>query len=110
MIDDPNDPSLRSFIDVPSDSPFPIQNLPFGVFIKLGEEMPRIGVAIGDWVLDLCVLAFAGLLDKRMTDGDLRWTMLCGQYFQRNLRRTISKLLQHDNPILRDDSALRSQA
>ena len=32
MIDDPNDPSLRSFIDVPPDSPFPIQNLPFGLF------------------------------------------------------------------------------
>ena len=32
MIDDPNDPSLRSFIDVAPDSPFPIQNLPFGVF------------------------------------------------------------------------------
>ena len=36
MIDNPNDPSLRSFIDVPPDSPFPIQNLPFGVFQRPG--------------------------------------------------------------------------
>ena len=33
---------------------FPIQNLPFGVFRHIGsDELPRIGVAIGDKVLDM---------------------------------------------------------
>ncbi|GHB42749.1 fumarylacetoacetase [Pseudovibrio japonicus] len=41
---------------------FPIQNLPYGVFAKNGEE-PRCGVAIGDMVVDMAVLEAAGLLD-----------------------------------------------
>ena len=42
----PNDPSLRSFVDVPADSDFPIQNLPYGVFSTDKDERRRIGVAI----------------------------------------------------------------
>ena len=52
MSDNPNDPALRSFIDVDPTSPFPIQNLPFGVF-QMDSDAPRVGVAIGDFVLDL---------------------------------------------------------
>ena len=48
----PNDPKLRSFIPVDSASDFPIQNLPYGVFSARGLA-PRVGVAIGDYVLDL---------------------------------------------------------
>ena len=55
----PNDPKLRSFIDVPADSHFPIQNLPFGVF-KPAQGAARVGVAIGDLVLDLSVLEEQG--------------------------------------------------
>ncbi|KZK88434.1 Fumarylacetoacetate (FAA) hydrolase family protein [Pseudovibrio sp. Ad46] len=40
---------------------FPIQNLPYGVFAKNGEE-PRCGVAIGDMVVDMAALESAGLL------------------------------------------------
>src|SRR5204862_2488154 len=53
----PNDPKLRSFIDVAPDSHFPIQNLPYGVFSAKDGLAPRIGVAIGDYVLDLWQLA-----------------------------------------------------
>ena len=53
----PNDPKLRSFIDVARDSHFPIQNLPYGVFSTKDGFAPRIGVAIGDYVLDLWQLA-----------------------------------------------------
>ncbi len=45
-------PSLLSGVDVPAGSDFPIQNLPYGVFSQAGKE-PRIGVAIGDEILDL---------------------------------------------------------
>jgi len=48
----PNDPKLRSFIPVDPQSDFPIQNLPYGVFSAHGLA-PRVGVAIGDYVLDL---------------------------------------------------------
>lgn len=44
-------------------SDFPIQNLPFGVFRRIGsQEMPRVGVAIGDMVLDVAACADAGAL------------------------------------------------
>ncbi len=47
-----NDPRRRAFLDVPADHPLPLQNLPFCVFQRVGEE-PRCGVGIGDGVLDL---------------------------------------------------------
>ena len=53
----PNDPKLRSFIDVDPTSDFPIQNLPYGVFSAKDGLAPRVGVAIGDYVLDLWQLA-----------------------------------------------------
>jgi len=56
------DTSLRSFIDVAADSHFPIHNLPYGVFRPSAGAKARIGVAIGDSVLDLSVLADAELL------------------------------------------------
>ncbi|MCP4616052.1 MAG: fumarylacetoacetase, partial [Bradyrhizobium sp.] len=49
----PNDPKLRSFIPVDPASDFPIQNLPYGVFSARDGLAPRVGVAIGDYVLDL---------------------------------------------------------
>ena len=43
---------------------FPIQNLPFGVFSHAGTGRdPRVGVAIGDHVLDMRALGAEGLLD-----------------------------------------------
>ena len=52
----PNDPALKSFIEVASDSHFPIQNLPYGIFRPSIAAAPRVGVAIGDWVLDLAMI------------------------------------------------------
>jgi hypothetical protein len=48
---------LRSFIEVPAGSHFPIQNLPFGVFRRRGDSPPRPAVAIGDFALDLAATA-----------------------------------------------------
>jgi len=54
-IDDTHDSTLRSWLDSAneSDIEFPIQNLPFGRFRRGGDSELRIGVAIGDQVLDL---------------------------------------------------------
>jgi fumarylacetoacetase len=46
-----NNPSLRSWIEVPAQSDFPIQNLPFGIFRY--QQHVYAGVAIGDQVLNL---------------------------------------------------------
>ena len=62
-----NDPKLRSWVAVPAESDFPIQNLPFGIFQTL-ELPPRIGVAIGDQIADLVVLAEHGFFDDLEID------------------------------------------
>lgn|SRR5262245_20526996 len=55
-INETHDPNLTSWVESANDpdSDFPIQNLPIGVFeIPDQDELPHIGVAIGDQVLDL---------------------------------------------------------
>jgi fumarylacetoacetase len=44
---------MRSWVPVPDGSPFGLHNLPYGVFTGAGDDRPRIGVAVGDQVLDL---------------------------------------------------------
>ena len=110
----PNDPTLRSFIDVDASSDFPIQNLPYGVFSAQGGLAPRVGVAIGDYVLDLWELEQDGRLDV----GELGvfsaptlnpFTALGPKVWSRT-RARISELLRHDNPELRDNDELRRLA
>ncbi len=65
-LDDTHDPALRSWVAGANDpaGDFPIQNLPFGVFRRRGRpEAPRLGVAIGDQVLDLRRCCELRLLD-----------------------------------------------
>ena len=50
-----NNPTLKSWVEVPEKSDFPIQNLPFGIF-KTKYLEPGAGVAIGEHVLDLVYL------------------------------------------------------
>ena len=47
-----NDPKLRSWVNVPEGSDFPIQNLPFGIF-STSNRSERVGIAIGEQILDL---------------------------------------------------------
>jgi fumarylacetoacetase len=110
----PNDPTLRSFIDVDPTSDFPIQNLPYGVFSSKDGLAPRVGVAIGNYVLDLWELAQDGRLDV----GDigvfaasvLNPFMALGPKVWSKTRVRISELLRHDHPELRDNDALRKRA
>jgi fumarylacetoacetase len=65
-----------SWIDVPADSDFPVENLPYGAF-STGDR-PRIGVAIGEQVLDLAPVlddpVFAEpTLNRFLAEGQPRW-------------------------------------
>jgi fumarylacetoacetase len=112
----PNDPSLRSFIEVAPDSDFPIQNLPFGVFSTQGSPARRVGVAIGDFILDLAELERRGLVtpagrDAQVFDrASINAYMALGPKVWSQTRARISELLRHDVPALRDDQALRQAA
>ena len=55
-------PLINSWVEVPLDSDFPIQNLPFGVFRTPGLT-PRLCTAIGKYIADLNVLAEHGFFD-----------------------------------------------
>jgi fumarylacetoacetase len=55
-INETHDPALRSWVESAhsGSTDFPIQNLPYGVFRPRGsDDRPRVGVAIGDQILDL---------------------------------------------------------
>jgi fumarylacetoacetase len=114
MIDNPNDPSLRSFIDVDPTSPFPIQNLPFGVFSR-DTQFGSLGVAIGHYVLDLRAPEIAKLvapewagIDPPNRNFSPYKLMIYGEQFRREIRHRLSRLLRHDNPTLRDNAELRA--
>jgi fumarylacetoacetase len=60
--DDTHDPHARSWVSSANGhADFPLQNLPLGVFTSLGDALPRGGVAIGDYVLDVAAAHQAGL-------------------------------------------------
>jgi len=52
---------LNSFVEVAPSSDFSIHNLPYGVFSTQGTAA-RIGVAIGEYILDLSALESLGML------------------------------------------------
>ena len=57
-----NDPSLSSWVEVASDSDFPIQNLPFGVARKADQKTIVVSI-IGDFIIDLTVLGEHGFFE-----------------------------------------------
>ena len=122
-----NDPGLKSWVEAANDPgcDFPIQNLPYGVFRDANDPAPRVGVAIGDAIVDLAVLDAEGLIElPPLYSGDadvsasdsvfdkprLNDFIALGRDAWRALRTQLSALLARDNPTLRDNRALRERA
>src|SRR5436190_22226332 len=107
---------MKSFIDVAPDSHFPIQNLPFGIF-KPSSGAPRVGVAIGDFVLDLSVLEERGHFQSAefssgsvFSSDALNSFLALGRPAWRKAREVIQNLLNSETATLRDDVELRGRA
>ncbi|WP_345475233.1 fumarylacetoacetase [Actinoallomurus oryzae] len=85
---------MRTWVPVPEGSGFGVNNLPYGVFSQRGE-LPRVGVAIGEQVLDLAELAASGLLaDRRwFAAGSLNSFMAAGRQVWQPTRDRIMTLL-----------------
>ena len=98
---------LTSWVAVPADSDFPIQNLPFGIF-STSERTKRVGVAIGDQIVDLKALHMLGYLENLpFTLADFEAPVLNamiarGKQATRELRSRLQKLLDASRPDLRD--------
>jgi fumarylacetoacetase len=97
-----NDPSLVSWVTVEKGSDFPIQNLPLGIF-KSEQLTPRVGVRIGDTVVDLKTLHVLGYLDNlpynlaSFESNTLNLLMKKGKMASRRLRDRVSDLLNKEN-------------
>jgi fumarylacetoacetase len=107
---------LRSFIEVSPDSHFPLENLPFGVF-QPKDARARVGVAIGDLILDLSVLEELGhfqspeFRDQKIFSQDsLNGFLALGRPAWRRTRQIVQHLLSAETPTLRDDARLRESA
>jgi fumarylacetoacetase len=108
MIDHTHDPDAMSWVASAAgpDTDFPIQNLPFGVFARReSDERPRVGVAIGDLILDVAGCAAEGLLTGAALDAahdcaapSLNALMARGRADWRALRHAVFGLLDADAP------------
>jgi fumarylacetoacetase len=91
MIDQTHDPKLQSWVES-ANRPvcdFPIQNLPLGVYRAAGAANSSIGVAIGDYVLDL---------HPWLSGTNLNGYMAMSAVQRRDLRRDVSRALAKGSP------------
>lgn len=89
---------IRSWVETANsaETPFPLNNLPFGVF-SVGD-VPRCAVAIGDSVLDLAALQSTGLLPNCGFDEPaLNTFMGMGKQTWDEVRQMLTELLKDDN-------------
>ncbi|MCH7334934.1 fumarylacetoacetase [Acinetobacter sp. NIPH 2699] len=104
---------LTSFLEIDPQSDFTMHNLPYGIFSEIAQGNKRVGVAIGDWVIDLAALEAHGLLQL---DGNqdyfnqptLNPFIESGKQNRQKVRQTLQHLLSVDNPTLRDNAELRN--
>lgn len=115
---------LKSWVESANtaDTDFPIQNLPFGVFSDAQSSVARVGVAIGDWIVDIAALESARLIAVPYTvvddDGNpksvfrkrrLNDFVALGKPVWRSVRSQLSALLSTDTATLRDDRDMRER-
>lgn len=58
---------LTSWVKYDISTDFPLENLPFGIF-KTATLSPRVGVALGEYVIDMQALAEKGLMNDLQLD------------------------------------------
>ncbi|MCB0374365.1 MAG: fumarylacetoacetase, partial [Sinomicrobium sp.] len=103
-----NNPDRKSWIPVDAHSDFPIQNIPFGVFLTR-DDIITIGTRIGDTAIDLGALHQLGyfdgipLTDDIFLQDTLNDFISDGKKTWRLVRNRIADIFDADNPALRDN-------
>lgn len=101
-LDVTHNPLLRSWVNTANDvdSDFSIRNLPFGRFRPTASQSWRIGVAIGDQILDLKLAQENGAWSAELSQllaplaqGNLNEFMALGSQARRTLRSALSQAL-----------------
>jgi fumarylacetoacetase len=103
VIDATHDPKLASWVESANGHPdFPIQNLPWGVFSPHERAAPRVGVAIGNFALDVAALESFGIMNKDVTRAcqstSLNALMSLDRVIWRHVRGQLSTFLDAQNP------------
>jgi fumarylacetoacetase len=107
-----NDPRRKSWLDVPENSDFPIQNIPFGVFLTK-DDVITIGTRIGNHAIDLGALQqlnyFEGieLTDDMFMQDTLNDFISDGHKTWRLVRNRIAEIFDAENAKLRDHAKHR---
>ncbi|MGB7841951.1 MAG: fumarylacetoacetase [Salinimicrobium sp.] len=107
-----NDPKRKTWLEVPENSDFPIQNIPFGVFLTR-DDVITIGTRIGDTAIDLGALHQLGyfegipLTDDIFLQDTLNDFISDGKKTWRLVRSRISDVFEANNSQLRDNEEHR---
>lgn len=101
---------LQTWISVPDNHDFSIYNLPFGIFSIAGEKK-RVGMALGDFCIDLYALHSAGFLDEFISpevflQDYLNPLMSLGRPLASDLRLKVQSLLLAENDTLQNCTEL----
>ncbi|WP_410880535.1 fumarylacetoacetase [Myroides sp. DW712] len=104
-----NDPKRESWLAVQPQSDFPIQNIPFGVFITK-DDIVTIGTRIGDYAIDLSALQMLGYLkgieltDDVFLQDNLNDFISSGKKTWRAVRNRIADIFDKANPTLQNNA------
>jgi fumarylacetoacetase len=106
MLDETHDGTIKSWVDSANGhTDFPLQNLPLGVFAPASAPNdPRIGIAIGDYVLDVRAAHIACLLTAQLEMASPSWSaqtvnpLLENASVRRALRTQVFALLREGSP------------
>lgn len=103
---------LQSWLEIAPDSDFSIYNLPFGIFSK-GKKSARVGIAIGDHVIDMYKLAKSGVFADIIVDPKvfrrkyLNSFIRLGKSITGDVRERVQNwLCDADSPIHKDQNGL----
>ncbi len=110
-----NDPSRKTWLDVPQNSDFPIQNIPFGVFIP-EDDFTTIGTRIGDTAIDLAAFHQLGyfkdieeLPDDIFLQDTLNDFITLGRPMWRRVRNRIAEVFDATNDELKNNEDHKAQ-
>lgn len=108
-----NDPKRRTWLEVPEESDFPIQNIPFGVFLTR-DDIITIGTRIGNTAIDLGALHQLGYFENIPLTEDiflqdtLNDFISDGKKTWRLVRNRIATIFDAENSKLRDNQEHRN--
>ena len=103
-----NDPKRKTWLEIPKNTDFPIQNIPFGVFLTR-DDIITIGTRIGDYAIDLGALHQLGyfegipLTDDIFLQDTLNDFIADGRKTWRLVRDRISDIFEKSNTALKDN-------